>query len=307
MFASATRREFLKTASAVALGAAGASAAASAADEPAAGKREPLFKISLAEWSLNKALFSGKLKNMDFPAAAKRDYGIEAVEYVDQFFADKAKDQSYLGELKQRCSDLGVRSVLIMIDTAGKLGSKDEAARTKAVENHYPWVEAAKFLGCHSIRVNAHSEGSPDEQHKLVVDGLRRLCEFAAPHEIGVIVENHGGLSSNGAWLAKVMKGVGLKNCGTLPDFGNFGDYDRYRGVAELMPYAKGVSAKSHAFDDQGNETQTDFRRMLKIVLDAGYHGYVGVEYEGGRISEPEGIRATKKLLEKVRDEMSRA
>jgi L-ribulose-5-phosphate 3-epimerase len=264
-----------------------------------------LFDISLAEWSLHKTLFGKKLDNLDFPKAAKQGYGISAVEYVNQFFKDKAKDEKYLAELNKRAAGEGVKNVLIMIDGEGHLGDPNEAKRTKAVENHYPWVEAAKYLGCHSIRVNAHSEGTFDEQLKLAADGLRRLSEFAAKHDMGVIVENHGGLSSNGKWLAGVMDKVGMKNCGTLPDFGNFGSYDRYQGVKETMPYAKGVSAKSHDFDAEGNETKTNYRKMMKIVLDAGYHGYVGVEYEGGKLSEPDGIRATKKLLEKVRDELS--
>jgi len=193
-----------------------------------------------------------------------------------------------------------VKSLLIMIDGEGNLGDPDEAKRKLAVENHYRWVEAAKFLGCHSIRVNAASKGEYEEQLKLAADGLRRLSEFGAKHGLNVIVENHGGLSSNGKWLASVIKTVDLPNCGTLPDFGNFGAYDRYEGVRETMPFAKGVSAKSHDFDDEGNETKTDYFKMMKIVLDAGYKGYVGIEYEGSKLDEPAGIRATKKLLERV-------
>jgi sugar phosphate isomerase/epimerase len=267
---------------------------------------EPLFKISLAEWSLHRALGAGELDNLDFPVVARRDYGIDAVEYVNQFFKDKARDSSYLTQLEQRCDDNGVRSLLIMCDGEGALGDPDDAARTTAVENHYRWVEAARHLGCHSIRVNAQSRGTPDEQRALAADGLRRLTEFAAERDINVIVENHGGLSSNGTWLTSVMRAVDHPRCGTLPDFGNFqigeGEwYDRYQGVAELMPFAKAVSAKSHDFDEQGNETGTDFMRMMHIVLDAGYRGHVGIEYEGSRLSEPDGIRATKALLERVR------
>lgn len=270
---------------------------------------EPLFKISLAEWSLHRALNAGELTNLDFPAVTRDDYGIDAVEYVNSFFKDKARDEAYLAQLKQRCDDNGVTSVLIMCDGEGALGDPDDAARTTAVENHYRWIEAAKFLGGHSIRVNAQSRGTPDEQQNLAADGLRRLTEFAAQHDMNVIVENHGGLSSNGAWLAGVMRAVDHPRCGTLPDFGNFriGQdewYDRYEGVAELMPFAKAVSAKSHDFDEAGNETGTDYVRMMRIVLDAGYRGYVGIEYEGGGLSEPEGIRATKALLERVRAEM---
>lgn len=274
-----------------------------------AGEREPLFRMSLAQWSLHRTLREGKLDNLDFAKAAKEDYGIDAVEYVNQFFKDKARDKQYLGEMKKRAADLGVKSLLIMIDGEGALGDADEKKRTQAVENHYRWVEAAKFLGGHSIRVNAQSSGSFDEQLERAADGLSRLTEFGAQYEINVIVENHGGLSSNGAWLTAVIQKVNHPRCGTLPDFGNFNlgdgkEYDRYQGVRELMPFAKAVSAKSHDFDDAGNEVHTDYRRMMKIVLDAGYHGHVGIEYEGSKLSEPEGIRATKKLLERVRGEL---
>jgi L-ribulose-5-phosphate 3-epimerase len=277
-----------------------------------AGEKEPLFRISLAEWSLHRTLFDGKLDNLDFAKTAKNDFGIEAVEYVNQFFKDKAKDQKYLTEMKNRASDLGVKSVLIMIDNEGALGDADEAKRKLAVENHYKWVEAARFLGCHSIRVNARSQGSYEEQLGRAAEGLSRLTEFGEAHKINVIVENHGGLSSNGEWLAAVIKRVNHPRCGTLPDFGNFNlgngqQYDRYKGVRELMPFAKGVSAKSSEFDEQGNEIRIDYPRIMKIVLDAGYRGYVGIEYSGNKLSEPEGIRATKKLLERVGNELSGA
>jgi len=300
------RRAFLKQSAGLAV----AAGLASTWNPLPAAEPKSLFTISLAGWSLHKTIFGGKLDHLDFAKAAKNDYGINAVEYVNQFFKDKAKDMKYLGELKKRADDLGVTSVLIMIDNEGNLGNPDAAQRTKAVENHYKWVEAAKFLGCHSIRVNARSAGSPDEQKKLAADGLRRLSEFGGKHNIGVIVENHGGLSSNGEWLASVIKEVGNKNCGTLPDFGNFRlgkgkEYDRYKGTKELMPYAKGVSAKSYAFDDKGNETTIDYLKIMKIVMDAGYHSYVGIEYEGSKLGEPEGILATKKLLERVREELA--
>ena len=278
----------------------------------AAAERKLPFMISLAEWSLHRTLFAKKLDHLDFPKVARQDYGIEAIELVNQFFKDKARDLDYLNEFKRRADGHGVKVLLIMVDGEGALGQPDAAKRKQAVENHYQWVEAAKYLNCHSIRVNAETEGvgSPEEQAQRAADGLRQLAQFAAKHGLNVLVENHGGLSSNGAWLAGVMKRVNLPNCGTLPDFGNFRiregeEYDRYRGVAELMPFAKAVSAKSHDFDAEGNEIHTDFRRMMKIVLDAGYRGYVGIEYEGNRLSEPEGIRATKALLERIQKEMS--
>jgi sugar phosphate isomerase/epimerase len=295
-----SRRSFLGAAAAAAAALSGSSVLAAEA-----GK----FQISLAEWSLHKTLFAGKLNNLDFAATAKQEFGIEAVEYVNQFFKDKAQDAAYLADLKKRAADVGVKILLIMIDGEGNLGDPALSKRMKAVENHYRWVEAAKTLGCHSIRVNAGSAGSYEEQMHRAADGLRALSEFAAQHGLNVIVENHGGLSSNGAWLSSVMKLVNLKNCGTLPDFGNFriqGEewYDRYKGVEELMPFAKAVSAKSHDFDEAGNETKTDYLKMMKIVLAAGYAGYVGIEYEGSKLDEYAGIRATKTLLERVRGEL---
>jgi len=282
---------------------------AAMAGEPLVASTKQLFKISLAQWSLHRALFKGDLNNLDFAGKARFDFGIGAVEYVNQFFKDKAKDRTYLGEMLKRSRDNGIENRLIMCDDEGALGDPDEAKRRQAVENHYKWVEAAKFLGCKIIRVNAQSRGSYDEQMKLAADGLRRLTEFGAKAKIAVVVENHGGLSSNGQWLTGVMKMVNHPMCGTLPDFGNFlvskdEEYDRYKGVTEMMPFAKAVSAKSHDFDEQNEETHTDYHKMLKIVLDAKYNSFLGIEYEGDGMSEPDGVRATKKLLERVHQDL---
>ena len=279
------------------------------------------FKISLAQWSLHRSLYSGELNHLDFAKISKENFGIDAIEYVNSFFFEKAEDKSYLREMKNRADDYGVKSLLIMCDNEGSLGDPDNQKRQKAVENHYKWHESAKYLGCHSIRVNAYlteslhglevgdytKTGSYENQVSLAADGLRKLTEFGANLGINTIVENHGGLSSDGAWLASVMKAVDHPMCGTLPDFGNFrieGDrwYDRYKGVKELMPFAKAVSAKSHDFDSNGNETQTDFFRMMDIVIDAGYSGYVGIEYEGSGMDEMSGIKATKDLLDRVKN-----
>ena len=314
------RRHFLKHSAGLAAGVGlfGASGCATAKGEIAEVDRDvrsavgsdPLYRISLAEWSLHRTIFAKELDHLDFATVARNKYGLDAVEYVNQFFMNRANDQAYLRQMKQRADDAGVRSLLIMCDREGNLGDPDAAKRAEAVENHRKWIEAAKFLGCHSIRVNAASSGSYQEQVRLAADGLRRLAEIGEDHDINVIVENHGGLSSNGAWLAAVMKAVDHPRAGTLPDFGNFRIsqnemYDRYQGVRELMPYAKGVSAKSHVFDENGNEPETDYRRMMRIVLDAGYRGYVGIEYEGDKLSEEQGIFATKRLLERVREELA--
>jgi sugar phosphate isomerase/epimerase len=321
-----TRRDVLRVGAVggawVALGLPLVTAGCSFSDKSAAAARASqgrrslgTFDISLAEWSLHRALQAGELDNLDFPRVAREDYDIGAVEYVNAFFKDKARDRDYLADLKQRCDDHGVRSLLIMVDGEGALADADDNARRVTVGNHVQWLEAAAALGCHSIRVNAGgsgdvSSGGPAEKARRAADSLRWLAELAAPYDLNVIVENHGGDSSNGAWLAGVMKLADHPRVGTLPDFGNFRMsegkwYDRYRGVEELMPYAKAVSAKSHDFDASGAETQTDYMRMLAIVLGAGYHGYVGIEWEGDSVSEPEGIRLTKALLERVRDELA--
>ena len=263
------------------------------------------FKISLAEWSLHRALYSGNLDHLDFASVAKNDFNLDAVEYVNSFFFDKAKNKTYLGEMKTRASDLGVNSLLIMCDNEGDLGDPDNMKRKIAIENHHKWVEAAKYLGCHSIRVNARSEGSYEDQINLASEGLRKLTEFGEELGISIIVENHGGLSSDGKWLSAVMRKVDHPLCGTLPDFGNFKIkdnqwYDRYLGVKELMPYAKAVSAKSHDFDSNGNEIHTDYFKMMDIIIRENYSGYVGIEYEGQSSNEMEGIRLTKILLEKI-------
>ena len=277
--------------------------------------KKPFFDISLAQWSLNRAIFGGKMDNLDFAATAKKEFDINAIEYVNQFFKDKAEDSAYLTQMKKRADDNGVKSLLIMIDREGGLANLDAKERNTAVENHYKWVDAAKFLGCHSIRVNAFGEGSSEDVGKAAVEGLGRLSEFAAKSEINVIVENHGSYSSDGTWLMNVMNQVNMDNCGTLPDFGNFciaregghqcegkciDEYDRYQGVKELMVHAKAVSAKAHDFDANGNEINTDFKKMMQIVKEAGYTGYVGIEYEGKDEDEIKGIKATKALLEKV-------
>lgn len=275
---------------------------------------KPFFEISLAEWSLHKALFAKEMTNLDFPEMAKKEFGISVVEYVNSFFKDKAEDTKYLDELLKRCRDNGVKNHLIMCDGEGEMANADDAKRKKAVENHYKWVNAAKYLGCATIRVNAAGPGSREDVASAAVDGLSRLGEYAAKEKINVLVENHGGYSSDGGWLSGVMKKINMPNVGTLPDFGNFclkrdskdwkiclDGYDRYKGTKELMPFAKGVSAKSYDFDAKGNCIETDYGKMMKIVKSAGFKGYVGIEYEGSALPEKEGIRKTKALLERFR------
>lgn len=286
---------------------------------------QPLFKISLAQWSLNRRLFGRggeePMDNLDFAKTA-RELGIEGLEYVNQFFMDKAQDKKYLKEMNHRASEEGAVNLLIMVDREGQLGHPDSAERKQTVENHLKWLEAAATLGCHSLRVNAASRGSYQEQQKLAADGLRQLSEKGDEFGLNVIVENHGGLSSNGKWLSGVMDLVDHPRCGSLPDFGNFlidpekGEwYDIYQGMEDLMPYAKAVSAKSYDWgvssdpnvtvnQRKGRESQVNFKRAMEIVLKHGYHSYVGIEYEGHKHPSMEGIALTKAVLDRLSTEL---
>lgn len=313
------RRDVLKTALGAAAALGGASGlAAVARAQGTGGAAEPWFRISLAQWSLHRTLEGpGRpdgLTNLEFPAFTKRTFGIEAIEYVNRFFrtvdaggevTDRAHDFGYLRELDAECKDAGVRSLLIMVDGEGSLADPDDARRRDAVENHFKWIAASAFLGGHAIRVNAAGKGEPAAQAERAADSLKRIARVSRDYGVSVIVENHGGLSSDGAWLKGVMEACDDEFVGTLPDFGNFGSYDRYQGVRDLMPFAKAVSAKSHEFDDAGSEVHTDYSKVMKIVQDAGYRGWVGVEYEGRDGDEVKGIEATRDLLVRVRDELS--
>ena len=274
------------------------------------------FDIGLAQWSFNGALKSGMMNNLDFALVAKEKFNITTVEYVNQFFFDKAKDKKYLGEMLKRTEDNGIRNYLIMIDDEGDLGDTDKNKRNLSVENHKKWVEAAKFLGCDHIRVNAQGYGSEEEVSKNASESLSALGEFSDPYGIDIIVENHGGYSSDANWLVNVIKNTGKKNVGTLPDFGNFCvkknqnlsdwgatsdecsyEYDKYLGVKQMLPYARSISAKSYSFDNNGNSIEIDYFRMLKIIKESGYNGYISIEYEGDGHSEEEGIKLTQELL----------
>ncbi len=291
-------------------------------------RNDLFFKISLAQWSLHKTYFGDSIKDgfanfgqalqnnpgdllrgtenpLYFAKYTREKFDIDAIEYVNTFYFDKAENQQYLNELKNVADNEGVSSVLIMCDAEGALGDQNPDAQRQAVENHYKWVNMAKFLGCHSIRVNASSQGSYEEQMERSAEGLRSLSEYAASEDINIIVENHGGLSSNGEWLVDTIRMVDLPNCGTLPDFGNFRIsedeyYDNYKGTEEMMEFAFGVSAKTNIFDENGNEAVLDYERLLTIVKNAGYDGYIGIEFEGDEMSEDDGIMATKALLQRV-------
>lgn len=284
---------------------------------------QPFFKLSLAQWSLHKAINEERtLSNLDFAKKA-RALGFEGVEYVTQLYPiDKENETSsrkkLVKELKLRSDDNGIENVIIMIDNEGELASTSKEERNSAVEKHSKWVDVASELNCPTVRVNLfglQAEKDFKIWKETSIAGLGSLCEYAEKSRINVVVENHGGLSSDASKLAEVIKAVNMKNCGTLPDFGNFcvkrengerwagacvEEYDKYLGVKELIPFAKGVSAKSFDFDAEGNETTIDYYKMLEIVKKANYKGFIGVEYEGNKWSEIEGIMATRQLLLKV-------
>lgn len=273
-------------------------------------------KISLAQWSLNRAFFGKTLDPINFAKIAKNDFDISAIEYVNQFYTENASNETFWHEMAIRASDEGVESLIMMVDEEEKLGDLNAKKRKKAVEDHYKWVHAAKLLDCHSIRVNAFGEGSPDELETSLIDGLSRLTEYAAKENINVIIENHGLHTSNANFMIGIIKAVNNPYLGTLPDFGNWclnaewgstqktknctNVYPPEEGMAAFLPFAKGVSAKSYSFDEQGFDTMIDYQKLLRLVKDSDFDGHIGIEFEGENMSEPEGIKATKALIEKV-------
>jgi sugar phosphate isomerase/epimerase len=271
--------------------------------------------ISLAQWSLNRAFFNGELNAIDFPDIAKNSFDLNAVEYVNAFYKEHGDNEKFWNQLKTKADSAGVKSLLIMVDDEGDLGNPSDKERTRAIENHYKWINAAKLLGCHSIRVNAFGEGNRITLKNSLVDGLGRLSDYGSKEKINILIENHGLHTSDAKFMTSILKEVNNRYLGTLPDFGNWclntkwgstqNDkcteiYDPYQGVTDFLPFAKGVSAKAYNFDANGDETFLDYGRLLKIVKKSGFHGYIGIEYEGERLSEPEGIKATKALLERV-------
>jgi sugar phosphate isomerase/epimerase len=273
------------------------------------------FKLSLAQWSLHRYVEEDKKSPFHFASQAK-EMGFEGLEYVSQLYEHEINKLGFdvvIDSLKILSEKESIQNVLIMVDDEGDLADPDENKRNQAVENHKKWVDAASKLGCHSIRVNTFGTNDPQIWKSTVVDGLRKLSEYAATKNINVLCENHGWLSSNPVELMKAINEVNMENCGTLPDFGNWcvrradadekwGDCaevypDKYEGTKMMMPSAMAVSAKSYNFDKEGNETTIDFLKMMQIVKDAGYTGFVGVEYEGDVLNESKGIKATKDLL----------
>ena len=290
---------------------------------------EKKYKHSLAQWSLHTPFQNGTLDPMNFPQIAK-DLGFEGVEYVTQLYPqveDAVGKPNYkeailnlAGKWLEKSKAAGVDNVLIMVDHAGELADPDPEKLKIAVENHKIWMDAAKLIGAHSVRANLFGELDPEKWHTLSVASLKELGAYGKEIGVNIVIENHGGWSSDADKLVAVMQEVNMDSVGVLPDFGNFcverrdGDrwaspcintYDMYDGVTKLMPFAKGVSAKSYNFDEQGNETKIDYQKMLQIVADAGYKGYIGTEYEGPLEDPKEGVTLTKTLVQKSIDNLN--
>lgn len=272
-------------------------------------------KISLAQWSLHRALERGDLKAVNFPMVAKKEFGISAVEYVNGFYTAELRNTSFWDTLKRDTNAEGIQNLLIMVDEEGELGAAEKPERTRAVDRHRRWIEAAQRLGCDAIRVNAFGKGDRKTLREALIDGLGTLAEAGSEADIHILVENHGLHTSDAGFMTGIIKAVNNPYLGTLPDFGNWclnkewggtkdgsctDSYGPVKGLQQMLPYAKGVSAKSYDFDPDGNETTLPYRALLKEVKDSGFTGYIGIEYEGDRLSEAEGIRATKALIEKI-------
>ena len=314
MITTTTRRQFLKNT------AAGTGAILLHPMLKAMAIQQSGLEISLAEWSYHRSIEAGKIDHLDFAIHAKNKFGINAVEYVNGFFGGRKKNfreagssSKYLGEMLKRSNDAGVVNHLIMVDDEGSLAGLKEKERLKSIQDHRKWLDAAKFLQCKTVRVNLHGEGNSDDKKKASIDSLGRLGDMAAGMDLNVVVENHGSDSSKGSWLASIITEVNKPNVGTLPDFGNFcithkwgttqdgcsDEYDRYKGIQEMLPFAKGVSAKTYDFDANGEQPLIDYKKMLDIVKASGFKGYIGVEFEGNTQDEEDGIRKTKALVEK--------
>jgi len=276
-------------------------------------KKEKIYKISVAEWSLHNGILSKEIDHLDFARIAVDSFQLNHIEYVSQFFQDKVNDLDYLQQMKDSCTKYNVENLLIMVDDEGHLGDDFELKRVQAVRRHFKWIEAANFLGCKAIRVNANGFGSETDIANALVKSLKELSKFAQKYKINVLIENHGMMmpdntwnedvpSADGKWMASVLAEVNMPNCGALPDFGNFYKSNPYQSVEVLMPYAKGISAKTNNFTDNGEDTKIDFKTMFQIISESKFNGFIGVEYEGkasNGLTEYEGVRKTIDLIKK--------
>ncbi|GAB5561933.1 MAG: hypothetical protein SynsKO_35800 [Synoicihabitans sp.] len=318
------RREFVKGLSA-------ASAAVVAGNvlraKPAVDAAKP-FTLSLSQWGFHRAIFGDARDNyQDFITTLHRapddvlrgdmdprdivwrarELGVGVVDLVNILWFGHGQDGPWLADFKARARDAGVTFGVLMCDQLGRIAAKDSAERKRSISGHLDWMETAAELGCPFLRVNPYGDGSYLEQLKRGAETLHELADRSSDFGLEILVENHGHPGSNGAWLAMLIEQADHPRLGTYTDLDNFfmggwnhdpqRRYDRTQGLFDLAPYTKAISAKTHDFGPDGEETTIDYQACLKILLDAGFTGLVGAEYEGHRLSEAEGSRLTVELL----------
>ena len=304
MSSDPTRRDFVK---ATAMGAVAVGLGGKTPAHPRRPKRD--FKISIAAWSVHREVRSGKLKLIDACRFLREEYDVDGFELVNTLL--EVPTAEYVRKFRAEAQRFHLAIPLIMCDGEGDFGSVDPDERRRAVRYHTKWMYVASDLGCHSIRVNWR--GAPEGAEKdpaLVlaftersIDAYAEMARIGGENGLNVIIENPGGISSPPEMLLGLIKAVNSPRFGTLPDWGGFpDDVDRYDAVDKMMPYAKGVSAKCYDFGPDGRETKIDFERMVQICVDKhGYHSFLGIEFEGDRLTERQGMRAAKDLLVKLR------
>ena len=296
------------------------------------------IKISLQCYSFASSLFTKKMNIIDFPKIVREDFNIDAAEYWNRPMVEKRRDSNFIRELNKRTNDYGLENTFMLVDLINfqtgeskSLCSRDKIERNFAIEEHKEWIEFSKAIGCKGIRVNLWSDNMTRSEVKSISqDSLGELLEFSNKINMSIVIENHGGYTSDAKWLIDLIKSINHPKLGTLPDFGTrnfcikrapktesgiFGSqcvdqYDKYKGVKEMLPYAKGISAKSHTFNNDGEEMSTDYKKMINLIKASGFNDYIAIEYEGAImalyakgnskfLSSHEGILATKKLIEK--------
>ena len=294
---SVTRREFIG--STIAAGALAGAGNMSLPGKAAAADRPTKDDISLAAWSLVREFREGKWKNLDLPRICREDFGINGLEFVNSFF--ELPTERYLNQLKKNAAEHGVTLVLIMVDGEGNMSAMEKKERMQAALNHRKWVDIAASLGCHAIRCNVGGPSKDYDQDtmKRAADSFGNLVEYASQYPLNVILENHGGASSNPDMMIGLMKAINSPNFGTLPDFGNIYEFDRYESIRKLVAYAKGISVKTK-FKPNGTHPDYDLEKLLKICMEEGYHGFYGIEQESPDANSWQAVRWSKAVIDRV-------
>ena len=246
--------------------------------------------ISLAQWALVDEVKSGKWKTLDFPSVARKDFGLNGIEFVNTLF--EVPTEGYLRRLKKNAEDNNVTMVLIMVDDEGDGCSTTKEERKQFDINHRKWIDIAHFLGCTAIRTNCRGPKniSKDEALKHSVETYQMLLEYAAPAKISVLIENHGGVSNDADWMVSLIKEVNSLYFGSYPDWRQpSADFDNIDYLVKMLPFAGGMS-----YRNQPTEELT--AKMINISKDGGYRGWYGIE-SSGRDAIKKGIELLKKYL----------